>query len=147
MMELFSRRRTGGRSDATQNWWDLEAKLDLVVLVEEVGGRWSAETRSFLAHLAKARSRQEDTRLRPVRLGPIVLVVCLSCACGVLVVCVCVCGVCGVLVCLWCACGVLVVCWWCAVGVLVVCLWCGCRVVGVMLVCFWCNCGVCPKPP
>ena len=31
----------------------------LVVLAVEVGGRWSVETKSFLAHLAKARSRQE----------------------------------------------------------------------------------------
>ena len=35
------------------------SRARLVVLAVEVGGRWSAETRSFLAHLAKARSRQE----------------------------------------------------------------------------------------
>ena len=55
VMELFSRRR--GRSDASENWWDLAA-VRLVVLAVEVGSRWSAETKSFLAHLAKARSRQ-----------------------------------------------------------------------------------------
>ena len=36
----------------------------LVVLAVEVGSRWSAETRSFLAQLAKARSREEPRLLR-----------------------------------------------------------------------------------
>ena len=35
------------------------SRARLVVLTVEVGGRWSAETRSCLAHLAKAQSRQE----------------------------------------------------------------------------------------
>ena len=36
----------------------------LVVLAVEVGGRWSSETRSFLAQLAKARSRVEPRLFR-----------------------------------------------------------------------------------
>ena len=40
-------------------WWDPRSKARLVVLAVEVGSRWSAETRSFLTHLAKARCRQE----------------------------------------------------------------------------------------
>ena len=36
----------------------------LVVLAVEVGGRWSSETRSFIAQLGKARSRQEPSLLR-----------------------------------------------------------------------------------
>ena len=57
VMELFSRRRAGGRNDVTQSWWTSTQS--------SIGGahggscRWSAETRSFLAHLAKAQSRQE----------------------------------------------------------------------------------------
>ena len=40
------------------------SRARLVVLAMEVGGRWSSETRSFLAHLAKARSRREVPLLR-----------------------------------------------------------------------------------
>ena len=40
------------------------SRARLVVLAVEVGGRWSSETRSFIAQLAKARSRQEPLLLR-----------------------------------------------------------------------------------
>ena len=40
------------------------SRARLVVLAVEVGGRWSAETRSFIAQLAKARCRQEPSLLR-----------------------------------------------------------------------------------
>ena len=40
------------------------SRARLVVLAMEVGGRWSSETRSFLAQLAKARSRREVPLLR-----------------------------------------------------------------------------------
>ena len=40
------------------------SRARLVVLAVEVGGRWSSETRSFIAQLVKARSRQEPLLLR-----------------------------------------------------------------------------------
>ena len=40
------------------------SRARLVVLAVEVGGRWSAETNSFLAQLAKAKARQETPLLR-----------------------------------------------------------------------------------
>ena len=40
------------------------SRARLVVLAVEVGGRWSAETSSFLAQFAKAKSRQETPLLQ-----------------------------------------------------------------------------------
>ena len=37
VMEAFSRRHTGGRSDGTQNWWDLAAELDWWCLPWKLG--------------------------------------------------------------------------------------------------------------
>ena len=51
VMELFLRRRASGRNDVAQSWWTSTQS--------SIGGahggscRWSAETRSFLAHLAQ----------------------------------------------------------------------------------------------
>ena len=54
--------RGGGRNSRPEVGPRSRARL--VVLAGEVGGRWSAETMSFLGLLAKARARSETSLLR-----------------------------------------------------------------------------------
>ena len=58
-MEWHSWRRDGAKKRPILSLLAPAANVVLVVLRGEVGGRWSAETRSFLSQLAAAKAREE----------------------------------------------------------------------------------------
>ena len=56
--------RPGGAKNGGTQSWRPGSRARLVVLALEVGGRWSAETRTFVAQTAKAKARREPRLLQ-----------------------------------------------------------------------------------